>query len=286
MKYKLVAMDCDGTFLDSQGNISPKNAYAVKQLKAMGIEVLLATGRSDVLTRDYVEELGINLPVIACNGASLSDVITGERMYIHPIAKPIAQEVIKACIKENIPCKAFSIDACYTSDTQMLNKGMKQVLTMYTRELKYTINYKWLNNEDMLKLTETEDFVKIVTVNEDIDKLLELQSYLCQIPGLQVLRSNINCLDMIADNVSKGQAMLEYAESKNITAEECIAFGDNENDISMLQAAGLGIAMGNADDTVKQAADRVAPTNDECGVAEELIKIFNLPYPNEVQLDA
>lgn len=276
MEYKLVAFDCDGTLFDSSGNIPQRNREVLHKLYNMGVELLAVTGRSDILTRDYIEELGINIPVVGCNGASLSNVITGERMYVHPIDKAAVKAVIEACIKEGIPCKALSMDTVFTSDKEMLEKGIKQIVTKYTRELKYMIKGKWLSDEDMLKMAETEDIVKIVTVNNNIDRLRAIQKSLSSVKGLQVLKSNINCLDMIAQNVSKGKGLIDYAASKGIPMEQCIAFGDNENDISMIQAAGLGIAMANADDSVKQAADRIALTNDECGVAVELEKLFGL----------
>lgn len=276
MEYKLVAFDCDGTLFDSSGNIPKRNALALNNLHNKGIELLAVTGRSDILTRDYIEELGINIPVVGCNGASLSNVITGERIYIHPIDKVAVKAVIEACIKESIPCKALSMDTVFTSDKEMLEKGIKQIVTKYTRELKYMLKGKWLTDEDMLKMAETEDIVKIVTVNNDIERLRAIQKGLSSVKGLQVLKSNINCLDMIAENVSKGKGLVDYANRKGISMEQCIAFGDNENDISMIQTAGLGIAMANADDAVKQAADRIALTNDECGVAVELERIFGI----------
>ncbi len=276
MEYKLVAFDCDGTLFDSNGNIPKRNALALNNLHNKGIELLAVTGRSDILTRDYIEELGINIPVVGCNGASLSNVITGERIYIHPIDKAAVKAVIEACIKESIPCKALSMDTVFTSDKEMLEKGIKQIVTKYTRELKYMLKGKWLTDEDMLKMAETEDIVKIVTVNNDIERLRAIQKGLSSVKGLQVLKSNINCLDMIAENVSKGKGLVDYANRKGISMEQCIAFGDNENDISMIQTAGLGIAMANADDAVKQAADRIALTNDECGVAVELERIFGI----------
>ncbi len=276
MEYKLVALDCDGTLLGSDGNIPKDNITALQKLKKKGIEVILATGRSDLLTRDYVEDLGINIPVIGCNGATLSNVLTGERMYIHGIDNSVVKTVLKACTDRNIKCKLFTADMCYTSDMVAMQKGIRQIVTMYTRELKTTIPYQWMSDDDMLKLADTAQVVKLVTVNDDIKLLKELKTYLRGIDGLQVMQSNWNCLDMVAPEVSKGNALCEYAHSKGIDMSQCVAFGDSENDISMLKAAGLGIAMANADDSVKEAADRITLTNDECGVAKELKGLFDL----------
>ncbi len=275
MNYKLVAFDCDGTFLDSNGNIPQRNKDIIHKLYNMGIEIIAVTGRSDILTKDYIEELGINIPVIGCNGATLSDVITDNRMYVKPVPKKAVKAVLSLCIDEGIPCKMFSVDTCFSSDREMLEKGIKQIVTKYTRELKYMVNSKWLSDEDMLRLADTEDIIKLVVVDNDIEKLMQMQIRFNEIEGLQVFKSNVNCLDMIGDNVSKGNALTEFAKNKKIPMEKCVAFGDSENDISMLQAAGLGIAMENADEAVRLSADRVTLTNDECGVAYELEKIFS-----------
>ncbi len=276
MNYKLIAFDLDGTFLDSEGNIPVRNKEIMRELYNMGMELVAVTGRSDILTKDYIEELGLDIPVVGCNGATLSNVMTGERSNIQPVSKAAVKAVLNACTAGSIPCKAFSVDTCYTSDEEMITKGIKQIVTKYTRDLKYMIGYKWLSDEDMLKMADKEDIIKLVVINNDIDKLCQLQNMLNKINGLQVLKSNVNCLDMIGDKVSKGNALTEYAASKGIPMSQCIAFGDNENDISMLKAAGLGIAMANADERVKNAADRVTFTNDECGVAYELEKIFGI----------
>ena len=278
MDYRLVALDCDGTLLGSDGNIPEDNIFALRRLKEKGVEIVLATGRSDLLTKDYVEDLGIDTRVIGCNGATLSNVLTGKRLYVHKIDNSVVKSVLTACIRKNIPCKAFTADMCYTSDKIAMEKGIRQIVTMYTRELKTTVPYQWLSDEDMIKLADTADIVKMVTVNEDSGILAELKAYLGCIDGLQVIQSNRNCLDMIAPNVSKGNALCEYAYGKGIDMSECVAFGDSENDLSMIKAAGLGIAMANADECVKKAADIVTLTNDECGVAYELKKLFGINW--------
>lgn len=276
MNYKLVAFDLDGTLLDSKGNIPQRNADALRAVYKKGVKLLAVTGRSDILAKDYIEELGMDIPVVGCNGASMSDVITGKVFYTAPIDKAIVKTVINACIELDTPCKALSADTCYTSDDEMFAKGIKQIVTSYTRELKYGIDYKKLTNESMLEMSENTEVLKLVTVQNDIDRLIKLQSRLSGINGLRVLRSNINCLDMVAENISKGNAFAKYAVSLGISTDECIAFGDNENDISMLETAGLGVAMANAAADVKAAADFVTLTNDECGVAAVLEKEFAL----------
>ena len=126
MNYKLVALDCDGTLLGSDGNIPKENITALHKLKARGIEVVLATGRSDLLTKDYVEDLGIDVKVIGCNGATLSNVLTGERLYVHSIDRNVVKTVLRACMEKSIPCKAFTTDMCYTSDVIAMEKGKER----------------------------------------------------------------------------------------------------------------------------------------------------------------
>ena len=122
---------------------------------------------------------------------------------------------------------------------------------------------------------EEEEIVKVVVVNNDPEIIKKYQSEIKEIKDIYICRSARNCLDIGAAGVSKGDALRRYAEMLNINAEDTIAFGDSENDLSMINYAGLGIAMENGEEELKSAADMVTLSNDECGVAHALKKVFN-----------
>ena len=91
--YKLVAVDCDNTLLDSTANIPNENKNAIRILKNKGIKFILATGRNDILVKDYLDELGFDAPVIGCNGASVRELASKKLLKLNPIEKSALKEV-------------------------------------------------------------------------------------------------------------------------------------------------------------------------------------------------
>lgn len=274
MNYKLVAIDCDNTLLDSRGYIPQENINVIKRLKTQGVHFIIATGRSDILAKDYLDELELELPIISNNGGALTNLYTNEFFYINPIAKESLTQIFNYCNNSSIPFKALSLSCCYTNDPIAMKKGISQIVTKYKRKMKYTIEYKFMENIN--SLIGTTDILKTVIINDNRALLLHYQEELKKIPDINVYRSGFNCIDMVAKNVSKGNALKKYAESLNVKPNEIIAFGDGENDMDMLEFAGLGIAMKNGEELLKNKADYITDTNDNCGVAKALNKFFNL----------
>lgn len=273
--YKLVATDCDGTFIDSKGWLPEANKIAFQKLHKMGVPVVLVTGRNDFLTKDYVDELGFQCPVIGGNGATLGNIYTGKREYINSMNSSELSEVFKVCQKYNVPCKVFTTEKCYTNDIDLKNGGIKLITVKYTKPIKTAIENVLL--EDIGESAYYENVIKVVIINENIEFLTEIKDYINKnVPTVSALQSNWNCIDIMKKGVSKGAALLKYGEMLGIKPDEIIAFGDSENDVSMISAVGGGYAIGNADECVKKVAKFVADTNDNCGVAKVLNKIFNL----------
>ncbi len=274
MKYKLVAVDCDNTLLDSKGYIPQKNIDVINKLRDMGVNIVVATGRSDVLVKDYLDDLNLQVPVISCNGAALTDVYTKEVFYLNPINQTSVKKIFDYCIDNSILFKALTLECCYTNDPIAMEKGISQIVTKYKRPLKSTIPYEFVG--DMRVLTDKNDILKTVIIHDNRELLLKYQKDLQAIENINVYRSGFNCIDMVALNASKGTALKKYAENMGIKAEEVIAFGDGENDLSMIEFAGMGVAMENGEQLLKEHADYITDTNDNCGVAKALIKFFNL----------
>lgn len=273
--YKLIATDCDGTILDSQGYLPKPVIETFRALNNKGIHIIIATGRNDILAKDYLDELNINCPVIGCNGATMVNFYTNTRYFINSMSKASLDKIFELCSIENIGVKAFTPDTCYTNNEILLKGGMGLIVKGYKKKLTYSIDYKYV--EDMHSVSNLPNFIKAVVIENDIEKLLFLRDKInAQIPEVKSAQSNWNCIDINSANVSKGNAVLEYAKLLKIKPEEIIAFGDSENDISMLQSAGLGAAVENADDIVKTGANKIIESNDNFGVAKFLKSIYNL----------
>lgn len=273
--YKLIATDCDRTLIDSEGYMPKENLEILRKLHSMGIHIIIATGRNDILAKDYLDELDINCPVIGCNGSTMCNFYTGENYFIKSISKDSLNAIFDIFDYYNIGSKIFTTDTCYTDDKTLFTGGMNLITTTYTRKVNYHVKYELVEN--MHDVAGLENVLKAVVINNDIDFVLKIRDEINKnVKGVTAVQSNWNCIDINVEGVSKGKAMLEYAKIVGVKPEETIAFGDSENDISMLKYAGLGIAVENAQDNVKQAADMITASNNDCGVAKALKEIYGI----------
>lgn len=272
--YKLVAIDCDNTLLDSTANIPEKNKKAIQDLKNKGVNFVLATGRNDILVKDYVEELGIDAPVIGCNGGSVRDLQKDKLLKLTPISEDSLKAVFDFCLSKDIKIKAFSMTHSYSNAEENSTLSLSHIIKTYTRVLSQELEHKKI--EDMHSLIGKDKLLKLVVVNDSQAFIEETQKQLKEIPDIEVVRSNKNCLDIMKKGVTKGSAVEAYANMLGIDASEVVAFGDSENDFSMLKMAGFAVAMGNGEKILKDIANMVTLTNDEGGVGYALNKIFNL----------
>ena len=272
MKYKLVAIDCDNTLLNSEGHIPAENKETIQYLKSKGIEFIIATGRNDVLVADYIEELGIDAPVIGCNGASIRNLKENKLLSYNPIPKQSLKLILDYCKENKLPFRAFSMSKGFSNDKTSIREVLEQILSKYTKVLKSNIPYEYLENPEYL--IDNEEVVKVVLVNNDPITLQKYQTEIKGTEGIDICRSARNCLDIGALGVSKGNAVKKYGEMLGIKQKETVAFGDSENDLSMIKYAGFGVAMENGEDGLKKFAQMVTDTNDNCGVAKALKQIF------------
>ncbi|MGK0465415.1 MAG: Cof subfamily protein (haloacid dehalogenase superfamily) [Clostridium sp.] len=265
MSYKLVVTDMDGTFLNSKDEISVENLKIVKELNERGILFSIATGRLDTMIKPYLRQIGNNNPVISCNGALVRNVIKGEFYHAQIINSEEFTKVVDICKSNNL---TFAVYCEYTVFSESIEGRMKHFQKrneVLCEEEKIAI--KIVGNI----YTDIDERVFKVLVSNDNSEVLErVKGEINDIPGIEAVKSSTNLLDIMTQGVTKGNALKDLAEILKIKREEIIAIGDNHNDISMLEYAGYAIAVGNAEQVVKDVADLVTVTNDEDGVAKAL----------------
>ncbi len=273
MSYKLFAIDCDNTLIKHNGEIHQDNIKAINMLLEKGIKVVIATGRNDILVKDYMDEAGFKEEiVIGCNGASIRDLKDNSIIQLNYIPKDTMKNVIDICLQNDIKVKMYTLTESYSTSKENSGDELKEVLTHYTKELSMSLEYKF--EEDLYSLIDKKEFLKIVILDNDREKLLYMQSKFRQLEDINVVISSKTCLDIIKKNVSKGDALKYYADMLGIKKEEIVAIGDSENDLEMLNFAGFSVAMGNAEDFVKSVCNMVTLTNDEGGVGYAINKII------------
>ncbi|SHK11624.1 hypothetical protein SAMN02745975_03682 [Geosporobacter subterraneus DSM 17957] len=270
MCYKLIVTDMDGTLLNSSGEVSVENQKMFKMLHDQGVHVAVATGRIYTSARVFAKYLGLKTPIIACNGAIVKDLKDNRIIYENHLSREDCIKVVEICRKYDLYYHFYSQETFYT---EKLDRG----------SLKYSEWNKTLKEEDRIDIriikdayeiikTEADRVYKFQIVSDDMDILARARKELESIDTISASKSWHNNVEIMNKGVSKGEAVRNLAESLGVKQEEVICFGDNENDISMLQYAGLGIAMGNADEIVKEHANYITLSNDADGVAAAIKK--------------
>lgn len=273
MRYKLFVTDMDGTLLNSNKEITLENKMAVNRLIENGIEVVLASGRHPALLKKYPIKLSIDTPVIGCNGGIIKNLASGETLYMSEMKLDSVIKVIEVANRFKVDFWIYEKDYIF-----------------YNREIDRVCNYiednKNAPKDEIVPLSKFNGISDLTEASGKILKVLfiligreevkeKLFYELAKIPDIEVCQSDSVLIDVMNKGITKGRAVKLYAEKKGIKREEIIAIGDNHNDTSMIEYAGLGIAMGNAEEDVKRVSQYVTKDCDSNGFSEVVDKILN-----------
>lgn len=262
-KFKLIAADMDGTLLDEQYRVMPELLAAIEKCRDRGIDMVVATGRLYPSALPYVKELGVTLPVIASNGAVVKDPVTGELLYHAPLNKDFAVEALRMT-KNGTAQRFVNIrDKFYTDASEEMTK-------MYSEALRV----------DFIRIMSLEEIVTedptMVVIRDREDEIARLTAFLRREMGDKVYMANSKpfFLDINNRNISKGAALIQLCRRLQILPVEVLAVGDGWNDLEMFEAAGLGAAVANAPDRLKEKAGYVCASNSFMGVIEIIEKFL------------
>ena len=280
MQYKLVAIDIDGTLLNSRNEIPAENIQTIRELRQRGVRFVVVTGRPDVMAREYVNTLGINAPILGCNGATMRDVVSGETYYCKSIPFRPLTELYNYFQTAGLYARYYGLDTVYSFNPYEFDE-QRNPFAHFSKQLAKHMDFKVIAGIDEL-IASGEKIIKLMYPVSDPELLKPVQQQLRLIDGVEVFRASKLSLDVVATGISKGVALLDYALSLGIDRSELVAIGDSENDLSMLQAVGLPVAMGNASAGVKSACALVTASNDDAGVSKALREIFAMELLNAV----
>ncbi|MDM5340227.1 Cof-type HAD-IIB family hydrolase [Fictibacillus enclensis] len=238
-EIKLIALDMDGTLLNDELEISPKNRLAIREAQEKGVHVVLSTGRSLLTCRDYAKSLELKSYLITVNGSEIYDgegnLVERNSLHNNEIAK-----LIEMTKKHSAKFWAVSTDKVWRENFPENAAEMEW--------LKFGFN---IADDEVRKLVLEE-----LALNRE----------------LEISNSSLTNIEINAVGVTKAKALNRVCNELGITMDNVMAMGDSLNDILMITEAGIGIAMGNAQDTVKEAADWITGTNVEDGVAQAIRK--------------
>ena len=278
MGYKMICIDMDGTLLGKGRKISKENKEVIEKIHKKGIEIVVTTGRIYNNAAYYSHFLGVESPVIAANGAIVREKHTDKIIYENPIETKECIKLVEMLYKMKFYFHFYTLDGIYCSDK--LTKSLTKIYM--TKQIGYDnlkINYQVIKNIDEWKkfFEKTNGKItKCIAFSLNPDKIKSLKKELNKLEDLVYFGAGSRSVEINNKGVSKGNAVKALADYYGFKREEIVCIGDNENDISMIEYAGFGVAMGNAIKEVKDLADYITATNKEDGVAKAIKKIFNV----------
>lgn len=270
MKYKLIAIDMDGTLLNSQQEISERNREVLHKAIKEGIYVVLSTGRILNSALYYSKSIELTNPIVACNGAIVSCGYGKDIIYEKFIKNSSSKRIIELAEEHSLYYHFYGKDTFYSKKTD--EKLMRNYEFYRENLIKQQISLEILEEPGEVLNNEEIDIYKFIFVEEDREKLLNFREKLEEIEDINVSSSWHNNIEVMSKEVSKGNSLKHLCEVLNIDKSEVVAIGDNENDISMFEMAGLAIAMENGDRIIREHSHVITDTNDENGVANAIEK--------------
>lgn len=260
MSYKMIALDLDGTLTNSEKKITKRTYDRLMEVQEQGICVVLASGRPTPGISRLADELHLGDYggyVLAFNGARIINWKTKEVVFELPVPETSLKKIYQICGEHDLPLLAHENDH----------------LIVEQPENPYIIEEAWINHMPIKKISSYEEYVnfpiyKFIAVGDGAylaEKEPIVKAYLE--PDCAVYRSTPYFLEIVGRGVDKAQGLCRLAKILGMDVSEIIACGDGYNDISMIRRAGLGVAMENALQEVKEAADYITASNDEDGIA-------------------
>ena len=264
---RLLALDMDDTLLRSDLSISYKTRNAIKRTEPLGVTVALASGRIPSAMERFSRLLGLHKRpayLVSNNGALIQESNTGNIIYEARIESRLALTVCDLADAEGFPVQMYDNDVMYVSRRNEYSgydqkvTGLRQVVVENFRAMVEETCYKLIIPGDPMLLVPLESLMRTYLGND-----------------ITLFTSRPYFLEILPRATDKGVALSKIAEIMGISADEAIAIGDSMNDEAMIRWAGIGVAMANGDERIKNIADLVTDhTNDDDGVAEVIDRYF------------
>lgn len=262
VKYKLIALDVDGTLLNDNHELSEQTKKTIQEVSRSGAEIVLCTGRGPQNSIPFMEQIGLTGYVISHNGAVTVDVVTKEVVHQYAMDTRAMLPYMDYFREQRVH---FDVNTAFNMYVDSVDGMAVEVRSMYENFLMLPVNLPPLQefSEPIVKVTAFDHADVLDKVHEEIGKWT---------PEFNILRSGEYFVDLMHPDASKGNALQQLAKRRGVQSEEVLAIGNYFNDITMLTFAGLGIAMDNSPLEVKAAANEVTASNNEDGVHAALLK--------------
>lgn len=268
--YKLIVTDMDGTVLGKDHQVTEENKIALKEAEKRGIKVVFATGRFHDSAKGHVNFLDNIMPMISSNGSIIKHPTTNEVLYSNFIDQDICLKIMDVLGKYNLRYQVYTDEKIlqrYETEEEM--QFMKDFIAKNFSD-KTEITFKKDLREDVKNSRVLKFNIMEMEKPELLDKArLDLQF----VNNIEITSSWKNNLEIMSEGSHKGKAVEYLSNLLEIDREHIMAFGDNYNDLPMIEFAGTGVAMGNAEEDVKNIANYITDSNENSGVAKAINKL-------------
>ncbi|HVX59356.1 MAG TPA: Cof-type HAD-IIB family hydrolase [Pirellulales bacterium] len=277
MRYRLLAVDIDGTLVNSRDELTEATRQALFRATEAGVRIILATGRRYSRALPLVKPLGLDVPLVTASGALIKHPLDHRTLYQAAFERPLLCDALAIVERAGFEavlysdsygqgfdfyCPRVDVEHPELADYLQLNPGCHQVWPMLMSEPPDGVfaGFAIGKRDEMLALHEELQLRLPQQLYTHVLRSPRYLGYMCEIAPI---------------GVTKWSGIQHVAREWDIPPEAMCAVGDDVNDLPMIEAAGLGVAMGNALPEVKAAADRVAPCHDEDGLVHVVDWILN-----------
>jgi Cof subfamily protein (haloacid dehalogenase superfamily) len=254
---ELIALDLDGTTLDSSGRVNERTRRAVAVVRARGIDVIVVTFRAYRSSKPFALELGLHVPLICVNGALVKDASDDRVLEEYPLPLEAAREAVEYGVKHGFEMCLF-VDECYVGNAEVIAR--------------YGTGYEsqWVRSDDLMNMVAKHPTLMVRYFGEHRFDAARRDLAHLRIEHVDDWLDDTFELTLMRAGMSKHFALERFAAQRGIARESVVAIGDGALDAGMLRWAGRGIAMANAAPEALAAADEITLSNDEHGVAAVL----------------
>jgi Cof subfamily protein (haloacid dehalogenase superfamily) len=268
MPIKLLALDIDGTLLTPRGELTPRTRAAIDEAIERGVHIVLVTGRRFGSAYPLLQEFGLDLPLISHNGALNKDTRTFDTIELHPLDIATSCDIIRTAREHDTDM------VCCSDEPRGLGKIVIEGVSESNQSLmRYLDKYR----DSVMEVPDLVEFIKeppiqimfsghCAQMELFADRLLAAMGERIRLFKTRYPQYDLTIIDAISSRASKGDSLSSIADRHGIAREEVMAIGDNHNDLTMLEYAGLGVVMANAEEELKKLGFALTSSNEEDGV--------------------
>ncbi|RYM05946.1 HAD family phosphatase [Sporolactobacillus sp. THM7-7] len=276
---KLLAMDMDGTLLNAHREITRENLEALRFARSKGVTLTIASGRAFFDIRSKMREVDLPTHLIGTNGATVH-AADGQLLGADFLDREQTLQIVAELEKEKYYMGVYGEENIYVPEDG--TKWLREELHRLNIHEDRSIGFQGATRDDFYRFfkdwRELEEsgsnFYKIIVFSFDDDKLRKAREVYEGGRRYSIVSSGTGNFEIMAPNVSKGNALFQLATHLDVPLRDVMAIGDNYNDLSMFDVAGISVAMGNAEDAIKEKCDLVTTQCEKNGVAHAIYEVL------------